>query len=573
MEGIPLEMPCPSCGEVICLTQSNDSHIAMETYLYQGKCGNDLNTCPMGNKTVYCCSACHSESSFTRSKGFISKWKYIGRHTKSKYHIERTSRKKICPQVQDEPQLSIDDGVEHVDFDDNVSIPAHTDDLSISNELETNSQFIGNALHNGPMEIDLKQLGFDENSKTPIFLKHEMTKPGFGARYLVGKAYGVDPNAISSEEAYFCLSLSSLLVQLTDKQKETLSELMTIAGNNGDEGLSIFKNIRLPTSKDDFDVFFLRGKNAILPNLPHPIPKPTSDKSHSYVSLKDLLANELGKATKYEDYLFQSQVTSEACDSVQSVSMTKAAKTLLVDMRRNEEPSEFTMYLWIREWRDDFDPNNTKSSRNQVWCNTYTICPPRNENTHGLTTYFMGLSSKGEDHGNVESILASELESLSTTGMKFYHGGMKQVVTVKIDKLLISVDRPERTSIFQIGDHNGSYSTCWGYATQVDGTRTTNNLPSCDSCRKWRIKQLLEGRTTMNSETERPACDKCSDWCLEDPKFLFLAPPEYPIRYDETDGAPLPPKFRDLWHHMERLPTTPDGQEARLEEPMGGVDQ
>ena len=39
----------------------------------------------------------------------------------------------------------------------------------------------------------------------------------------------------------------------------------------------------------------------------------------------------------------------------------------------------------------------------------------------------------------------------------FYHGRLKCIIKVKIAKLLLCVDRPERTSILQIGDHNGTF--------------------------------------------------------------------------------------------------------------------
>ena len=39
----------------------------------------------------------------------------------------------------------------------------------------------------------------------------------------------------------------------------------------------------------------------------------------------------------------------------------------------------------------------------------------------------------------------------------FYHGGLKRIIKVKMGKLLLCVDRPERTSILQIGDHNGTF--------------------------------------------------------------------------------------------------------------------
>ena len=56
-----------------------------------------------------------------------------------------------------------------------------------------------------------------------------------------------------------------------------------------------YLNTHVPTSEDDFQKFYLSGPNAIVPNLPHPIPKTTTDGTHSFVGLTYLLANELGK--------------------------------------------------------------------------------------------------------------------------------------------------------------------------------------------------------------------------------------------------------------------------------------
>ena len=68
---------------------------------------------------------------------------------------------------------------------------------------------------------------------------------------------------------------------------------MLHAANSKHPHLSIFEHIRVPTSEDDFQKIYLSGLNAIVPNLPHPIPKTTTDGTHSFVGLTDHLANEL----------------------------------------------------------------------------------------------------------------------------------------------------------------------------------------------------------------------------------------------------------------------------------------
>ena len=72
--------------------------------------------------------------------------------------------------------------------------------------------------------------------------------------------------------------------------------------------LSIFGHTRVPTSEDDFRKFHLSGPNAVVRNLPHPIPKTTADGTHSYVGSTGLLANELAKVTTFDKFYFESNV-------------------------------------------------------------------------------------------------------------------------------------------------------------------------------------------------------------------------------------------------------------------------
>ena len=71
----------------------------------------------------------------------------------------------------------------------------------------------------------------------------------------------------------------------------------------------------------------------------------------------------------------------------------------------------------------------------------------------------MSLSCRGKDHSEIEIEFQKELDALSNEGKMFYHGGLKCIIKVKMGKLLLCVDRPERTSILQVADHNGTFST------------------------------------------------------------------------------------------------------------------
>ena len=75
-----------------------------------------------------------------------------------------------------------------------------------------------------------------------------------------------------------------------------------------------------------------------------------------------------------------------------------------------DDDDQYVLYLWYKEWSDDFDPNNTKASRNQVWSNTFAICPPKGESI-GRNSLFMSLSCKGEDHSEIEVEFQKELNA------------------------------------------------------------------------------------------------------------------------------------------------------------------
>ena len=252
---------------------------------------------------------------------------------------------------------------------------------------------------------------------------------------------------------------------------------------------------------------------------------------------------------------------------VTTLSTTPSAYKLYLDLKEDDQ-DQYVLYLWYKEWSDDFDPNNTKTSRNQVWSNTFTICPPEGE-SKGRNSYFMLLSCKGEDHSEIEIEFQKELNTLSNEGKMFYHGGLKRIIKVKMGKLLLCVDRPERTSILQVGDHNGTFSTFWGHSCKVDGYCKENHLPSCKECRKHRLHKVIAGEHYESNETDMflvgdgannihaecntrnnalQSCNgrKCASWDVLHPSFKFCAPANYPTNYDQRPGAPLPPNGREL---------------------------
>ena len=159
-------------------------------------------------------------------------------------------------------------------------------------------------------------------------------------------------------------------------------------------------------------------------------------------------------------------------------------------------------------------------------------------------------------HSEIEMGFHSELNALSNEGKMFSHGGLKRIIKIKMGKLLLCVDRPERTSILQVGDHNGTFSTFWGHSCKVDGYCKENHLPSCKECRKHCLHKIISGEQYESNETDLfLACERaehihaeshtenhflqpcngrqCASWDVLHPSFTFCSPANYPTIYDQ----------------------------------------
>ena len=92
---------------------------------------------------------------------------------------------------------------------------------------------------------------------------------------------------------------------------------------------------------------FISGPNAVVPNLPHPIPKKTADGTHAFVGLSDYLANELAKATPFDNFYFESYVQFLPKD-IPTLSTTPSAYKLFFNLKEDDY-DQYILYLWYKE--------------------------------------------------------------------------------------------------------------------------------------------------------------------------------------------------------------------------------
>ena len=414
-------------------------------------------------------------------------------------------------------------------------------------------QQLGRPAHT--LEAILQGGSFPSDSCAPAFYYFESKHPGHGAKYLAAKPFGVPPSEVSDEEAEFHLRMTRFLNRLTKKDQAEFAYYLLNVFNARDKSRTIFKSTRPPLSTEDFQDFYLGGRSSITKHLPTPVVVKTTDNTHSYVTLTDVIQNMLAASTSVDHFQFETDLVpkglqSEFFDNEQTatISNTRAAYTLFLDLQ--EIGTGFVLYLWIKRWCDDFDPNNTKTSRNQVWLMTNTVCPPPGE-SKGRNTFFMAIGQKGDDHQEIDKIFEEELSVLSSTGRDFYHGGRKEIIRVKAGTVCVCVDRPERASLYQIGDHTGTFSTLWGHAISVDGKCNDNCLPSCPFCRRQRYNRLLNNTNLgeIPPDLECPNDEgegRCVSWNVMNSDFTCASPTDYPTICDMRAGAPPPPLGREV---------------------------
>ena len=232
--------------------------------------------------------------------GVTKSIKTATKHAKSQHHMKSMQFWKKKSLIHEQQQSSI-----RLSSPNNIDMGLPSSVKESFNNTHPKPELPGYRLNS---LSELKDHGFDSDSNAPAFYWSEHQFPGSGVRNLTANAFSLPIDQVTNEEARFSLTISSLFMQLTESQRELFAECMLQAANSKHPELSIFGNTHVPTSEDDFQKFYLSRLNAVVPNLPHLIPKTTDDGTHAFVGLSDLLANKLAKATQFDEFYFKSNV-------------------------------------------------------------------------------------------------------------------------------------------------------------------------------------------------------------------------------------------------------------------------
>ena len=344
---------------------------------------------------------------------------------------------------------------------------------------------------------------------------------GLGSAFLVGQSQFKLANVVKElckDEVDMHHNIAGLVSTLTTGQQCMLGKVIKDIRSVTERHLREKKQetlwrTRLPTTGDDIRKLYVRGKHAVLPNLPRP--KVQMVGSHAYVSLTDCIADLLGHGCSVDCV-----IPRKPDEPVISISQSDRAQRILHNSKLMS-PDDDVMVLYLVEWSDGFEPSiSVKSNRGSCWLKTITISPPPHLLHSCTNTYPIALGMDGESHEEVEQLFAQELWSLRN-GEKnvFYHGGLKRNVRVYVELLASLQDQPERRKANYIMLGRSTYTAQWGLL--LDFAAVAANIPGCKRC----SNSLLLHHSQSSFQ-----CDNCVNWNTDSNSHLleFYPPNNYP---------------------------------------------
>ena len=334
---------------------------------------------------------------------------------------------------------------------------------------------------------------------------------------------------ITLDDLSLFVSLCSLTNEMSRGMRKRLAKVMRLVNKKYSTGgkreeASDYLDCKLPVTDKQFREVFVKGRDAMIPNLPRPAVE--TMKEHAYVSVRQCIQDLLGHGIPYQ------KLEEYRGDTIEKLWQCKAAQSIL--SRAREVHGQFdgdkVVVLFLTEWSDDFEPNVVKSNRGSVWSKTISISPTQSGQKTSANTYPIGIGPKGVCHEEVEERFSIELSKLKKRdGCLCYSKSHGCVVQVYAELLVTLQDQPERRSSNYIMAGNSNYTARWKYSIPLKKLRDV--IPSCDTC----FRELKQGR-------DRKFCERCTNWEMSglQPLLAFDPPPGFPKSMIPEDGKLQP---------------------------------
>ena len=425
---------------------------------------------------------------------------------------------------------------------------------------------------------------------------------GGGIQYLVGQAFSgaLDSNSIPSlEEAKWHIINFIQYNSMTEKQRIRQAQLsQSLMPPGSTTNSSFLKKTRNPSYKE-LAKYYGTGAGSILNLLP--IPPVYAIGDIAYVNPVDIIRFIFANGLDIEKIGVQdSKFLSEPSKKVVAVADTPVVGELAKKAIK-AHTDNFAVIAWSCDWRDGFSPANTKSNRKSVVTWTFTVSPPPSRVNSTDNTFPIATGLKKSSHwSQVEHRFRNDTSDYFADNkpLQVYHGALKKIIPVFVERIVSLEDRPERAEVTQTIQYNSNYHRCFGKVIRIDPPKfasddvklylnsqvgdvfcfgwshqfcnppkrpfTDNNgnnnsgplglitngnlLPACKNCRLSRlqthIKSFSQQSISQQSIGSTP-CTGCANWNLDHDIMQFPAEAKYPRT--EMEECPVrPPAGREV---------------------------
>jgi hypothetical protein len=336
--------------------------------------------------------------------------------------------------------------------------------------------------HESPA-VDPLSIYFTRNESTKYFRQRNMGRSGLS--FLAARSTFKN-ELVSSElddiDVELSYQLAKLCFSITRLERDNLAIIFRLICKKADSRQSEMNEKQSSTKQSGFRFSvvlpqtshmlrsrFIHGRSAYVPNLPHPSIEMVGE--YAYVPLHDCVADLLAHGVMIDP------VTRPDMEGVvRRVGESPRCQEVAEHVSSLHGEVDFT--LWITEWSDSFDPNNsTNNNRGSVHVKTITISCPQNIGNPRYSTYTVCIGHSKGDLSQVEDRFEKDLARFrEPTKKMFYHGGLKRMVSVHVELIASVQDQPERRASNCLMLGSSRFFARWGYS--IDLKSVQKLLPS-----------------------------------------------------------------------------------------------
>lgn len=510
-------LPCKSCHLWCTSIKENTGFL---------HCGHCICTNKSCNENWYICTL-HGCRYKSKNRRFFS-------HFNNDEHLPTLTDTDITHVIPTTSSICYDDTCSHHSSSMELWNDVN-DDISI---IDQSSSLIPSSSPNKRFKTDINSFPNDIpnnsfNKNTQQYLKDELNNPGDGVKGLAARSFACSSNSTAianHQESRLHMNLTYLCNSITTPQQHLLSCVI-----NDLMKPDIFDKTRPPMSLPDIKKFYTKSTTSINKNLPSP--RAFEIDGHACVSIESVIDHMLLFGVPMNT--LSTNLISQNDYLKKNIAETQEAKDIIDTVQQMYTSRNTTIYIiYLIVWSDDFEVNCNRKSQNSTWLMTVSICPPSNLKTSSICTSPIALGRKGSCHDTVRNHFNEEIERLQNKTMR-YSSSHKGLISVVVKPLVISADRPERSSLNEVLGHGGKSTKRWTYSEIIDRKK----LPTCETCFISRFNKINNG--IIENLMPLP-CTKCCDWDMSsgNKSSLFLPPSNYPTK--QHPNSPDAPKDRGV---------------------------